>query len=164
MLAPTNVSFRQMESLGFARESQSRIQVFVEFQQVTAHPHVQPFSGSLRCPESPSGRHPRDSMRVDLREFILERNDGLARSWITLTAAPSKQLPVDAASLMQFRCDHMQTTELHDIGVETNIRSSAGHIGGNCDSALRSGSGDDLGFLGILSGVQQLMIKTTIGE
>src|SRR5262249_29995752 len=70
----------------------------------------------------------------------------------------------DAASLMQFRCDHMQTTELHDIGVETNIRSSAGHIGGNCDSALRSGSGDDLGFLGILPGVQQLMIKTTIGE
>src|SRR6185436_11301214 len=65
---------------------------------------------------------------------------------------------------MQFRCYDVQTTKFHDVGIETNVRSSAGHIGGDCDSALRSSASDDVGFIRVLPCVQQLMIKATLGK
>jgi hypothetical protein len=103
-------------------------------------------------------------MRVDLREFILERNERLARSWITLTARPPKQLPVNAARFMQFSCDYVQPAKSQGIGLKPNIRPPAGHIGGDRDSTYGSGSGDDSGLFGILPCVQQLMIQSIPGK
>src|SRR4029453_7065919 len=98
-------------------------------------------------------------MRVNLRELILERNDGLARSRITLTATPPKQLPVNATRLMQFSCDHMQATELQRIGRQSNIGSSASHVGGDRDSTRSPSRGDDRGLLGFFLCFKHLMSK-----
>src|SRR5262245_19868056 len=103
-------------------------------------------------------------MRVNLGELIFERNDGLAGSCITLAPAAPKQLPIDATGLVQFSCDHMQATEFQRLRRESDIGSSAGHVGGDRDSTRSPGFGDNPGLLGVLPCIQQLMIKPIVAK
>src|SRR5262245_2304667 len=48
MLPPYDCDIGPSRSLGFARKGQSRIELFINFQQITSHSQVEAFRGPLR--------------------------------------------------------------------------------------------------------------------
>ena len=55
---------------------------------------------------------------------------------------------------------HGRDDLLGDLAAELDIHATAGHVGGNGDRSKGACAGDDLRFLGVLAGIQDLMRNT----
>jgi hypothetical protein len=119
-----------------------------------------------------------DALRTEeTHEIIFERQEELARAWISLTSRASAQLPVDAPRFVALRSDDVQTAHLIHVDIlsvrilhDTRLRgrdafakfdvgSAAGHVRRDGDRARLSGIRDDLGFTLVVLRVQHVVYE-----
>ena len=80
-------------------------------------------------------------------QLVFERHKEHRRTRVTLTSGTATQLPVHTAAFMTFRTDNGQTAGLAHLVTQLDIRTTAGHVGGNRHRAALSCLGHDIRFL-----------------
>ena len=92
-----------------------------------------------------------------LKKFVLERQHELGATCITLASGTTGQLPIDSKSIVALGAYDMEPACFGDTRAELNIRAAAGHVRGNGDASGLSGLGHDLGFLLVVTSVEDSM-------
>ena len=122
-------------------------------------------SRARRLGTEPSGRTNTAATRWAVRawldnQLVVERDDRLEGPGISLaTAAPGK-LPVDAPSFVPLGRDDVQSPRVGDTGPQADVGAPPGHVRRHGDLIRLTRLGDQLRFVRVLPGVQQLMTKS----
>ena len=154
--------------------------MLIHSQQVMPYPGVEAFSPVLRPPEDDfthlprqkRSRSPAREVRQSLErrsyiyrhQLVFQRNDCFTAPGISLPAAATKKLPVDAPGFVPFRGDDVQPAQVANPWSQTDIRSSARHVGRYSNLTLFARAADDLGLFLILTGIQNPVGQTGIFE
>jgi hypothetical protein len=139
--------------------------MLVHFEQIAPGAGMRPFCPLLgeakyHCPQprrqTAASAHSGGGERQEgPDQVILHRHDSLATARITLPPATTIQLAVDALGIVQFGQDDVQPTTIGHTRSKLDIRSAARHVGSDSDTTRFARAGNDLGFVLILSRVEQ---------
>ncbi|KAG1318654.1 hypothetical protein G6F63_015121 [Rhizopus arrhizus] len=88
---------------------------------------------------------------------VFQRQNGFDMARVARAAAAAFQLPVDACGFMPFGQDDMQAAGLARGVGQWDVGAAPRHVGGDGDVARLAGFGNDLGFAGVLLGVQHFV-------
>ncbi len=83
---------------------------------------------------------------------------------IALAAGAAAQLVVDAAALVAFGAEYVETAQFDNTLAQLDVDAATGHVGGDGDLARLTGMLDDLGFFLVVLGVQDLVRHTAAFE
>ena len=100
----------------------------------------------------------------DTHQVIIEGEEVLARTRVTLTAGTTAQLVVDTARFMAFRTEHMQTAEFSHSRSKRNISTTTSHVRCNRHLVLVACILDDFSFAAMVLGVQDFVRDTFLFE
>jgi hypothetical protein len=81
----------------------------------------------------------------------------MGRAGIALPRATAAKLAINASCFVTFSANNVQPADIGDAGAKFDIRSTASHVGGNCDRAPLACARHDLGFLLVILGIQHRM-------
>ena len=147
-------------------------QMIVDSKQLASGPGVLPFSKSLRHDHNGGADKPRQrfvpvlesapqaaqSFTVNfLDELVLQGNDNLEISRVTLPATAAKQLAIDTSRIMTLRRQHEQAAEFGNARCKTYIRAAASHVRRHGNPASFSCIGDNFRLFLVLSRVEYLV-------
>jgi len=99
-------------------------------------------------------------------EFVREGQIEPGRAGVSLPARPAAELVVDPARFVPFRPQNVEPAELFDrfgffgsagVSAQHDVGSPAGHVGGDGHGPFPSRLADDLGFLLVIFGVEDLV-------
>jgi len=87
-------------------------------------------------------------------EAIVGGRKRLARARIALSGGSADKLAIDASRFLGLGGNHVNAAQLCHSVTEPDVRTSAGHVGGNRHGTELSGTSDDFCFFGILLAVE----------
>ena len=87
------------------------------------------------------------ALQEQAHEVILEREEELGESGVSLAGAAAAQLAVDAPGFVALGADHVEAALLADAFAQLDVGSAAGHVGRDRDGALQARPAHDLGLL-----------------
>ena len=90
-------------------------------------------------------------------QVVFERNIKLRAPGVALPSCTSAQLAVDAPRIVPFGPDNGQSAGFHHTGPQLNVGTTTGHIGSNGHPACLSGLFNNLGFLKVQLGIQDIV-------
>ena len=91
------------------------------------------------------GEDPHQTLRPEqTHQIVFQRNVEPGFSGISLTAGTAAQLIVDSSGLVTFRADDFQAPCFTCHIIQLDIRSTAGHVGGDGNGSRHTGLGHDL--------------------
>src|SRR5580704_2855739 len=93
----------------------------------------------------------------DAQQLILEREEELVGARIALAGRAADELAIDAGRAVHFGGDYVQSACRADFLVELDVGPASGHVRRDGDGERLAGPGDDLGFLLVPAGVQNLV-------
>src|SRR6266571_4488637 len=108
-----------------------------------------------------------DSVRgrtEDLHQVVLERDEELARTGVSLAAGAPAQLVVDAPALVALGADDVQAPHVRHALTEDDVGAAAGHVGGDGHAPGLARLGDDRGLALVLLGVEHVVLETAAFE
>ena len=88
---------------------------------------------------------------MSTRQIIFQRRQFLVATRISLATATTKQLSIDTTRFVSFSCDHVQAATFRYAISQLDISAAPCHICRNRDLLCRTGAGDDLRLLRILT-------------
>ena len=91
-------------------------------------------------------------------QLILQGNIEPGFAGVPLTAGTASKLVIDTSGFMAFCADDLQPAQFFHAFAQLDVRTTAGHIGGDGNSASLARQRNDLRFLGMVFRIQHLML------
>ena len=98
------------------------------------------------------------------QQIVLQRQIEAGFTRVALSAGTSAQLVVDTAGLMALGADDLQSAQLLGLVVQLDIRTTAGHVGGDGHGAVKACVRYDLRLQLVELGVQYFMRNTVLAQ
>ena len=94
-------------------------------------------------------------------QFILQRDIELGLARISLTAGTASELVVDTPGLMTLRSNDLKASRCSGLLIQFDIRTTARHVGSDCDRPVNTGVGYDLGLHLVELRIEHLVFYAT---